>query len=125
MARKQNMLRQAERYSQYLLWEATGGAMGKEPVRAKAAKEGEFALDFQTKRALLDSMIKLIGIKSKVEPEDQEEDGIETYRELLRDTTGSNTNGSRGDPAPSEAGSSPAPAIHGQPNGAGTHDFLE
>lgn len=83
MARRRNIVKDAERYSQYLLYEATGGAMGREPPKSKNGNpDPEFKVDFNTKRALLDSLIKLATIKNKVDPAD-EEDGIETYREML------------------------------------------
>ena len=121
MARKKNMVREAEKYAQYLIWEATGGAMGREPPRPKNVKEEEFKIDFNTKRALLDSMIKLIGMKSKVDPVEEDEDGIETYKSMLN---GSGETDSRGTADPS-AGSSPvASAIRPGTNGHAA-DFLE
>jgi hypothetical protein len=122
MARKRNLIREAERYSQFLLFEATGGAMGREPVRGKSAKEGEFPIDFQTKRALLDSLIKLASVKAKVSPEDEDEDGIAAYKEMLN--VGSGTDRDTGIAEPPAAGNPAAPPIHGHSNGRAT-DFLE
>jgi len=126
MARRKNLIKEAERYSQFLLFEATGGAMGRAPLRSKskdAEKDDGFKIDFQTKRALLDSMIKLASVRSKVDPEDDDEDGIESYRELLRDDgSGENLNGRTSEPP---ATGSSAPAIRSGANGHAASDFLE
>lgn len=122
MARRRNMLRDVERYAQMLLHEATGGAIGREPVRAKSAKEGEFLVDFGTKRALLDSMIKLLTVKSKVDPEEEEDDGIQSYKEMLNVGSGENLDGRVANPP--ETGGGLTPPVHGNANGHAT-DFLE
>ena len=121
MARKRNMLREAEKYAQFLLWEATGGSMGREPVKGKDKKEDEFKVDFGTKRALLDSMIKLIGIKQKVDPEEEDEDGIASYKELLNAGSGESIERRTSEP-PAVNGSPPTSAVHGNGRVA---DFLE
>lgn len=124
MARKRNMLRDVEKYAQMLLHEATGGAIGREPIRAKSTKDGEFSVDFGTKRALLDSMIKLLTVKSKVDPEDEDADGVETYKEMLRND-GSGEDRRTGDSEPPTASSSTASAILPRANGHAASDFLE
>ncbi len=82
MTKKRNLLSQSERYAEYLLFEATGGTMGREPKKTEEVNSNVSTLDFNDKRAFLDTLIKLVSIKNKVDPED-ESSGIEDFKEML------------------------------------------
>lgn len=77
----------AEELALALLFDASGGSIG----RAKPPKDGiakEINVSFQDRRALLDSVVKLIEKRHKMSPEEEEPDGIQTYKEMLNGTGG-------------------------------------
>lgn len=68
--RRKSTLAKARKYSDFLLYQATGGSMGKEFV----AKEGfEDKTDFGDKRGLLDSLIKIAQLESKDKADEEPE----------------------------------------------------
>jgi len=62
-------LKKAKFYSDILLFEATGGSMGKPLAEDAKPPEG---MTFAEKRGLLDSLIRIAGLDHKVNPEDEE-----------------------------------------------------
>lgn len=62
-------LKKAKWYSDILLFEATGGTMGKPLHDDAKPREG---MTFAEKRGLLDSLIKIAGLDFKVNPEEEE-----------------------------------------------------
>ena len=89
----------AEEFAAYLLYEASSGRVGK----GKAIEpETENPISFKDRRALLDSVTKLLGAQR--DPEDGEEDGISSFREHLRGgDSGEIDSGADSDDADSEA----------------------
>lgn len=62
-------LKKAKQYSDILLYEATGGTMGKPLSIDAAPREG---MTFAEKRGLLDSLVKIAILDHKVNPEEEE-----------------------------------------------------
>lgn len=71
-------LDKAKRYSDFLLYQATGGTMGAAPVAMLEGKDAE-GLTFGEKRSLLDSLIKIATLESK-----QEDEGVESGFDMIK-----------------------------------------
>lgn len=80
MSKRPRFLKLAEKYAEYLLFEATDGSIGREKKKLNSANERP--LDFNEKRALLDSLIRLVGVKNKVDPEEDESD-FDSFKEIM------------------------------------------
>ena len=78
----------AEQMALALMFEASGGTIGKIRTPKEGQAKMEINVSFQDRRALLDSVVKLIEKQHKMSPEDQEPDGIQTYKEMLNGTGG-------------------------------------
>lgn len=92
---RDRLLLASEALAMSLLFDATEGRMGKAP---NPLKEGIIApppIEFKDKRALLDSITKLMQLKHTVDPEEEPEDGLSSYRERLNGSFDTET-GSRG-----------------------------
>jgi hypothetical protein len=101
--KRKNLQAYAEEFAISLLYEASGGKIGK----VKSAEKSEYNMSFHDRRALLDSMTKLMALKHKIEPE-EEEDGIASYREQLNGQHGTEIADGGDSSDTSEAGSSDA-----------------
>lgn len=77
----------AEELALALLFDATGGTVGKQRI-PKDGVVREVKVSFQDRRALLDSIVKLIEKRHKMNPEEEEVDGIEAYKDMLNGTSG-------------------------------------
>lgn len=81
--RRHTTLTTARKYSDFLLYQATGGSMGKEFLK----KEGfEDTTDFGDKRGLLDSLIKIAQLESKNKEGDEPESA---FAQIQRNLNGS------------------------------------
>ena len=83
--RKKSGLRHAaEVFALSLLFEASGGSIGRVPKVQEGNTVKAPDMAFSDKRALLDSMTKLITLSHKVDPvEEEETDGLSAARERL------------------------------------------
>ena len=101
--RKRGLQSFAEEFAISLLFEASGGKIG----RVRAVKEGAEVVDsqvsFRDRRALLDSMTKLLSAQDA--PEEDDEDGIADFRERLNEPSGEDRGGA--DTATDETGIRP------------------
>ena len=78
--KKQTLQDSAETFALSLLYEASGGKLGKGTLSEKGE---ENQLSFRDRRALLDSVTKLLGAQR--DPEEDENTGVNALREKLRD----------------------------------------
>src|ERR1700679_2015726 len=76
----------AEQLALQLLFAATGGNFGKAQCPTKDGVVGEINISFQDRRALLDSVTKLIERRHKMSPEEEPAGGIQSYKEMLNGT---------------------------------------
>lgn len=97
MARKRRdyLSRGAEELALALMWEASGGTIGKirklpEGIETKAQN-----VSFSDRRSLLDSVVKLIAKRHDMAPDDEPEDGINAYKDMLNGSA-SGESGNRG-----------------------------
>lgn len=74
----------AEKFAMHLLFEASSGSVGRAPYIKEGQEKPELPMSFHDRRSLLDSVTKLIAMKHKIDPE-EEEDGISGFRERLHD----------------------------------------
>lgn len=84
MARKRRepeSLINAKKYSEFLLWEATGGALGTEPALVNTNEN----ITFAEKRGLLDSILKIATIDRKEQDDDPGESLFDTMRRKNQD----------------------------------------
>lgn len=108
MSRKPlNLLNLSEKFAISLLSEATSGTLG--PKKSKVVAETK--IDFKDRRALLDTITKLLMAKNKLDPEDQS--GLDNFRGILND--GDESGGESGDRGNSSSSKTST-------NGAGTHE---
>ena len=70
-----------------LIYEASGGKVGKGTLPAKDSEETQ--ISFRDRRALLDSVTKLLGAQQ--EPDEEELSGIDSFKEHLRGGNDSRT----------------------------------
>lgn len=94
----------AEKLALQLLFVASGGNVGAAQAPAKDGTMHEINVSFGDRRALLDSVTKLIEKNHKMKPEDDEPDGIQTAREMLNGA--GRESGDRGIGAPETASGS-------------------
>lgn len=94
----------AEEFAIALLFEASNGSIGRIKALPEGVEKPELTMSFHDRRALLDSMTKLVAMKRRTEPED-EEDGIASYREQLNGQHSSETSDG-GDSPEAETGDS-------------------
>ncbi len=71
----------AEEFAMTLIYEATSGKVGRARLPIKEGEEVN-PISFRDRRALLDSVTKLLGAQK--EPDDEEETGINSFKERLR-----------------------------------------
>ena len=91
MARKSSRaLKDAQQFYRLLLYQASGGTIGKAPEK----KMPNDSITFGEKRALLDSIVKISEIERKSESDKEPVSGLDLIRKNL-DASGKN--GSRGD----------------------------
>lgn len=91
----------AEEFAASLIYEASGGSIGRGKPQ-NAGDEKENSVSFRDRRALLDSITKLLS--NQKDPSDDDEDGISTYREHLRGgDSGTTSGGTDPDDSTSEA----------------------
>jgi hypothetical protein len=76
----------AEQLALQLLFVASGGNVGRAQAPTKEGVVEEINISFQDRRALLDSVTKLIEKRHKMNPEEEPEDGINAYKEMLNGT---------------------------------------
>ena len=81
-------LRNAEKLSELLLYEASGGNLGTKPAETGVSQTTTFG----EKRAFLDSLVKIAALKSKEAPE-IEKSGLELLAERLN---GNPSDGNKG-----------------------------
>lgn len=80
--RQSGMLHNAQKYTEYLLYEATGGSIGKQLKSKESGEVIENNLTFPEKRALLESMLKLAALENKLAPEEEDSALDHIRREL-------------------------------------------
>lgn len=94
---KRGLQRAADVFALALMYEASGGTVG----RAPALKEGEEAKEnpvpFKERRALLDSVTKLLAGQPPSD-DDSDEDGISDFRSRLNDDGDSGESSGGADP---------------------------
>ncbi len=81
-SRRKGLASFAEEFAISLLFEASGGKIGRVRAKKEGEEEKDSQVSFRDRRALLDSMTKLLGAQGA--PEDDDEDGIESFRERLK-----------------------------------------
>lgn len=81
---KRGLSRAADAFALYLLFEASGGKVGKSPITEGEKEPVENPISFRDRRALLDSVTKLLAGEPP-NTDGEEEDGIESFRERLND----------------------------------------
>lgn len=87
--RRSRTILNAQKFMSQLLYEASGGRIGK-PVEGKEGIGDK--IEWKDKRALLDTMLKMYQLEEKLKPED-EESGLGLARGLLHETGGGNVVG--------------------------------
>jgi len=99
---KRGLQRAADAFAMALIFEASGGRVG----RAPALKEGETPVEnpvsFRDRRALLDSVTKLLA--GQPAEGDEEESGVDYFRDRLKDDGDDRETGSGADSPEGEAG---------------------
>lgn len=93
----------AEQLALALLFEATNGKLGRDRPLPEGTEKKEINVSFQDRRALLDSIVKLIEKRHKMKPEDDEPDGIAQYRSALNGSLGGES-GDGGDTSETASG---------------------
>lgn len=84
---KRGLTRVADQFAMSLIFEATGGKIGRVPQAEESVSAVVNPVSFRDRRALLDSVTKLLaGQPSEVGTE--EEDGIDDFRKRLEDDGG-------------------------------------
>lgn len=83
---RKGLARYAEAFAASLLWEASGGSIGKGKPSVEK-QEGMPEVSFRDRRALLDSITKLLSSQGPPTEED-DEDGIDSFRERLNGRSG-------------------------------------
>jgi hypothetical protein len=78
----------AEQLALALLFDASGGTIGKAPVSKEGQPKVEINVSFTNRRALLDSVVKLIAKRHDMSPDEEPEDGIQSMKEMLNGTGG-------------------------------------
>lgn len=71
----------AEAFAVSLIYQASGGSIGRKGTAGEEDKENP--ISFKDRRALLDSVTKLLGAQTP--QEDDSESGLNSFRERLRD----------------------------------------
>lgn len=99
---KKDTLTLAKNYAEFLLYQATGGSMGKEPKTVDGEKAAETAT-FAEKRGLLDSLIKISSLERK-DTDGEDESIFEALRSKASDSAKS---GSKRNPWGTSVESSP------------------
>lgn len=91
MARKRSAtLDKARKYSDFLLYTATGGTMGKPFVRKESIPDD---MDFADKRSLLDSLIKIAILESKEKGADEGEGEFDRIRREMNASSAAHDEG--------------------------------
>lgn len=103
---RKNLLSYTEKYAEVLLYEATGGKIGSPNTQHVGTEPQIDGMQFSDKRALLDSLTRLLAIKHRIDPE-QEESEFMSMREQLNDA-GRKTSGGALDAADDDPESSDA-----------------
>ena len=80
---KRGLARAADKFAMLLIWEASGGKIGIAPTTQAAEEPVENPVSFRDRRALLDSITKLLG--DQPEENTEEEDGLDEMRKRLSD----------------------------------------
>lgn len=108
--RKKGLQAYAEEFAIALLYEASSGKIGKIKAPRNSEEESSVPVDsqvsFRDRRALLDSMTKLLGAQDA--PDDDEVDGLEEMKERLNGRSGETTSGTDSSSDEDETGS-----VHG------------
>lgn len=74
----------AEQMALALLFEASGGTIGKIRAPKEGEEKKEINVSFQDRRALLDSVVKLMAKRHDMAPDEPDEpDGIQNYKDIL------------------------------------------
>lgn len=103
MARKKNSaLEKAKKYSDFLLYTATGGTMGKPFVRKENIPD---EMDFADKRSLLESLLKIAQLEAKDKSEDDGEGEFDRIRREMNASAAAHDEGN--DSGKSGAGGRP------------------
>lgn len=84
---RKDSLTSARKYAEILLYEASGGSMGKAPDSLKTTE-----MTFGEKRGLLDSLIKIATLEHKVTPE-SDESGFDIIKKGLSNASAENGSG--------------------------------
>lgn len=85
---KSGLAKVADEFAMALIYEASGGTIGRVRAAVKvdmdtpAEEKGENSVSFRDRRALLDSVTKLLGAQPD-DKEDEDIDGIASFREAL------------------------------------------
>ena len=78
--KKRDLQRYAEAFALDLISQATGGRLGRKSASSEDDKENP--VSFKDRRALLDSVTKLLAAQKA--PEEEDESGVNNFRERLR-----------------------------------------
>jgi hypothetical protein len=73
---KKTLMTHTEKFAVQLLYEATGGTIG------KSGPQNIDGMQFSDKRALLDSLTRLLAIKHRIDPEEEKSDFMSMREEL-------------------------------------------
>ena len=93
---KRGLSRAADAYAMLLLWDASGGKVGRAPALKEGEEPVENPISFRDRRALLDSVTKLLAGEPS-NTDEEEEDGIASFRERLNDGNRGTTEPGDGD----------------------------
>ncbi len=88
MARRSRTILNAQKFMQQLLYEASGGSIGKSPEKKDGVGEG---IEWKDKRALLDTILKMYQLEEKLKPEDEDDMGLDYLRGQLHGSTETKT----------------------------------
>jgi hypothetical protein len=112
MARKRNAsLEKVKKYSDFLLYEATGGTMGK-PLERKADIPND--IEFSDKRSLLESLLKIAQLEAKDKEENDTGEG--EFDRIRNEINASSANKHKGN----DAGASGGTPESGEPEAEGS-----
>lgn len=90
---KRGLFKKVDDMVEFLIYESTGGTIGKLPAHAKLAPDGTLPINpipFHTRAKFADSAMKYVNGQVPAESDD-EEDGIADFRKRLEDDSDSRT----------------------------------
>ena len=99
--RRKSLQDHAEAFALDLLFQASNGRVGKGGTPSVDSEEKENAVSFKDRRALLDSITKLLS--NQKDKDDDEVGGLDLFKEHLRGDSGTPDSGTDPDDSSSEA----------------------